>query len=96
MDDHVEDLARQSRLMERGRDTLSRRLLVLLTFPLAYFLTIQLLTQAKEELVDNLRIAFIIVAVILAALAAIPPLPYSERLLAGALAFLAAAHFPGG
>jgi len=41
---------------------------------------------------QNLQMAFYIVAVILAILAAIPPMPYSERLLAGAVAFIAAGH----
>lgn len=41
---------------------------------------------------SNLHLAFLIVAVILAILAAIPPMPYSHSLLAGAVAFLAAAQ----
>lgn len=40
----------------------------------------------------SLRLALLIVAVILAILAAIPPMPYSHSLLAGAVAFLAAAE----
>jgi len=39
---------------------------------------------------ENLRVAFLIVSVILAALVAIPPLPYASQLLAGAVAFLSA------
>lgn len=38
----------------------------------------------------DLHTAFLIVAIILAALAAIPPVPYSGQLHAGATAFLAA------
>lgn len=45
---------------------------------------------------ENLILAFYIVSIILAALAAVPPLPYSQQLLAGAVAFLAAAHLAGG
>ncbi len=41
---------------------------------------------------SELHLAFLIVAIILAILAAIPPLPYSQQLLAGSVAFLAAAH----
>lgn len=43
----------------------------------------------------ELRIAFYIVSAILAALAAIPTMPYSERLVAGAITFLAAGHLVG-
>lgn len=41
---------------------------------------------------EPLGTAFLIVAVCLAALAAVPPLPYGSQLLAAAVAFLAAGH----
>lgn len=40
----------------------------------------------------ELHLAFIIVSVILFALAAIPPLPYQSSLVAAGLAFFALAH----
>jgi hypothetical protein len=40
----------------------------------------------------SLHLALLLVSVILAALAAFPPMPYSSSLLAGAVAFLAAAQ----
>lgn len=41
---------------------------------------------------ENLRVIFLGVSIILALLAMLPPLPHHDALLAGALAFLAAGH----
>jgi hypothetical protein len=41
---------------------------------------------------NELRTACLLVAIILAILSAIPPLPYSGSLRGGAIAFFAAAH----
>ncbi len=40
----------------------------------------------------SLHLAFLFVSIILAILAAIPPMPYSQSLLAGSLAFLGASQ----
>ncbi len=46
----------------------------------------------EEEIVGSLGTAFYIVAIILAVLAAIPPVPYTGSLLALSLGFFEAAH----
>lgn len=45
---------------------------------------------------SGLATGLLIAAIVLAALAALPPVPYSGQLLAAAVACLAAAHLAGG
>jgi hypothetical protein len=71
-------------------DALKERLWVLIACQAGYAFGGWLF--GAEDVMENLKLAFLLVAVILAALAAIPPLPYSQQLLAGAVAFLAAGH----
>ena len=70
-------------------------MLVLLAFQAGFWITFNGLKGREQILMENLHSAFLIVAIILGALAAIPPLPYGSQLVGGAIAFLAAGLLVG-